>query len=237
MTAGAGDVGLDGFLDGAVGVMEHQNGVAGAELAAGEAPGDLLEDDGGGGCGVVDDGDLVDVVGVNQVLDDRSRMENPLLQLVEVEGVGLGEEPRLPLPLRRRDGARAAAEAAVVDPSDARVVVREFGSDFRFGDGGGGGARNPRLLRRVGFGGVAVELVTVVVMVVVFHVVAVAVVGENIYIYLLFIIYIYILYFVRILGFQMDGEDRDGDDEEEEVRERKRGERERVCVCLICVCV
>lgn len=187
--------------------MEHQNGVAGAELAAGEAPGDLLEDDGGGGGGVVDDGDLVDVVGVNQVLDDRSRMENPLLQLVEVEGVGLGEEPRLPLHLRRRDGARAAAEAAVVNPSDARVVVREFGSDFEFGDGGeGGGERKPRLLRRVGFGGVAVELVTVMVMVVVFHVVAVAVVGENIYIY----INIYYLLFIYILLFCKDSRVSDG---------------------------
>lgn len=69
MATGAGDVGLDGFLHGAVGVVEHEHGVAGLEDGGEEGPSRVLEDDGGGGGGVVDDGDFIDVVCVDEGLD------------------------------------------------------------------------------------------------------------------------------------------------------------------------
>lgn len=72
MAAGATDVGVDGLLDGAVGVVEHDDGVAPLESAFCEGPSDLLEDDCGGGGGVVDKGDFIDVVGVDEVLDQGS---------------------------------------------------------------------------------------------------------------------------------------------------------------------
>lgn len=45
--------------------MEDQDGVVSAKLAAGETAADLLEHDSGGGGGVVDEGDVVDVGGVD----------------------------------------------------------------------------------------------------------------------------------------------------------------------------
>ena len=118
VAAGAGHVSLDGLLDSAVGVVEHDDGVAGAEPALPEGPGDLLEDDGGGGGGVVDDGDLVDVIGVDQVLDEGSGFEDGGFEVVEVEVVGLAEVEVLVEGLDGQDRRRAAAEAAVVDAGD-----------------------------------------------------------------------------------------------------------------------
>lgn len=69
MPTGARHVGLDGLLDGAVGVVKHDDSVTLVEDLLGEPPGDLLKDDSGGGGGVVDDGDLVDVFGVDETLD------------------------------------------------------------------------------------------------------------------------------------------------------------------------
>lgn len=45
--------------------MEHYNRVLSAKMSAHEAAADLLEDDGGGRGGVVDEGDAVDVVGID----------------------------------------------------------------------------------------------------------------------------------------------------------------------------
>lgn len=123
VAAGAGNVGVDGFLNGAVGVVEEDDGVAGLEGGGGESPGGVLEDDGGGGGGVVDDGDLVDVIGVDEALDEEARLEDGRLEGVVVEMVGLAEEEELVAVLRGDDGGGAAAEAAVVDAGDGRVVV------------------------------------------------------------------------------------------------------------------
>lgn len=148
MAASAGNVGLDGLLNGAVGVVEEEDGVAGLEGGGGESPSGVLEDDGGGGGGVVDDGDLVNVIGVDEVLDEDAGLEDGGLEGVEVEMVGLAEEEQLVALLGGDDGGGAAAEAAVVYAGDGRVVMGEFGLDlrlrnwggFRFGIGIGGGA-------------------------------------------------------------------------------------------------
>lgn len=50
--------------------------------------------------------------------------------MVEIEVVGLFEEPELPLFLCLEDGGRAASEAAVVDSGDCWIVVSEFLVDF-----------------------------------------------------------------------------------------------------------
>ncbi|PON69578.1 hypothetical protein PanWU01x14_087010 [Parasponia andersonii] len=106
--------------------MEHDDGVAFVVLALGEGPGGLLEDDGGGGGGVIDDGDLIHVFGVDQVLDYGPGMEDPLLELIDVEIVRLSQILPLPCPLGLDDETRAGPEAAVVDPGNSRVVVREL---------------------------------------------------------------------------------------------------------------
>lgn len=131
LAAGARDVRLDGLLHSAVGVVEEEDGVAWLEGGGGESPRGVLEDDGGGGGGVVDDGDLVDVVSVDQALDEDARLEDGGLEGVEVEGVGLAEEEQLVALLGGDDGGRAAAEAAVVNPGDGWVVVRELRLDLR----------------------------------------------------------------------------------------------------------
>lgn len=124
--AGAGHVGLDGLLDCAVSVVEHDGDVALVEEALGEGPGGALEDDGGGGGGVVDDGDLVDVVGVDELFDESPGLENAGLEVVKVEVVGLAEVLELEKLLGLYDGGRTAAEAAVVDAGDGGVVVGEL---------------------------------------------------------------------------------------------------------------
>nr|GMC53190.1 hypothetical protein Iba_chr01dCG4330 [Ipomoea batatas] len=56
LPSGAGDVGLDALLDGAVGVVENHGGVSAVEAGGEEGPSDVLEDYGHGGGGIVDDG-------------------------------------------------------------------------------------------------------------------------------------------------------------------------------------
>jgi len=112
--------------------VEHEDGVPAGEVPLGEAPGGVLQDDGGGGGGVVDEGDLGDVAGADEAGDGGARAEQPLLEAVEVEGVGLREEEALPAGLRGEDRGRAAAEAAVVDARDGGVVV-ELGGYWMVG--------------------------------------------------------------------------------------------------------
>ena len=120
---GAGDVGVDGLLDGAVRVVEHEHGVPAGEPPLGEAPRGVLQHDGGGGGGVVDEGDLGDVPGVDEARDGSPRAAEPRLEGVEVEVVGLGDEEALPPRLRVEEGGRAAPEAAVVDARPPGLVV------------------------------------------------------------------------------------------------------------------
>lgn len=136
MAASAGDVGLDGLLHGAEGIVEHDHGVALVEIALSEGPGDVLEYDGRGGGGVVHEGDLVDVVGVDEVFDEGAGSEEGGLEAVEVEVVGLAEEETLPSELGGKDGGGAAAEAAIVNAGDGGVVVGELVADLGSGDGG-----------------------------------------------------------------------------------------------------
>ena len=89
--AGAHDISLDRLLDGTVSVVKHDGGIPTAELPLRESPSDLLQYNGGGGCGVVDDRDLVDVVGVDDVLNYSSGLDDLRLELVEVEIVRLSE--------------------------------------------------------------------------------------------------------------------------------------------------
>lgn len=126
MAAGARNVGLDGLLNSAVGVVEHENRIAGLKGGGRESPGGVLEDDRGGGGGVVNYRDFVDVVGPDEVLDEDAGLEDGGLKGVEVEGVGLAEEEELVALLGGDDGGGAAAEASVVDAGNSKVVVGEL---------------------------------------------------------------------------------------------------------------
>ncbi|PON43235.1 hypothetical protein PanWU01x14_275780 [Parasponia andersonii] len=128
--AGARDVGLYGFLDGLEGAVEDEDGVVLGEEATGEGAADVVEDDGGSGGGVVEEGDLVDVVCIDEVLDKGAGAEEGGAEGVEVEVVGLAEEPELPGTLDSEYGFGAATEAAVVDSGDTREMVGELLADI-----------------------------------------------------------------------------------------------------------
>ncbi|KAK3042331.1 hypothetical protein RJ639_002377 [Escallonia herrerae] len=102
LTVGAGEVRLDGFLDGAVAVVEHDGGVAHKfcwtrRRASGDG-------------GIVEDRDLVHMVGVDKVLDE--------IDLVS--------------PLGDDDGGGAEAEPIIVDAgSGGDVVSCPISSPFR----------------------------------------------------------------------------------------------------------
>jgi len=49
--------------------VKHEDDITFLESSFAEVPCGVLEDDGGSGGGVVDNGDLIDVVGVDEVLD------------------------------------------------------------------------------------------------------------------------------------------------------------------------
>lgn len=99
-----------------------------------ESPGGLLKDDSGGGGSVIDYGDLVDMVGVDEFFDDCSGMEDSFFEVVEVEVIWLTEELELPFTLSCEDGGWTTTEGAVVETRDGGVVVGEFRLDFNVGD-------------------------------------------------------------------------------------------------------
>lgn len=76
------------------------------------------------------------MIGVDDLLDNVSGFEESGLQLVEIEVVRLLEPLELELPLGGKDRRRAAAEAAVVDASDGRVMVGELREDIGGSDEG-----------------------------------------------------------------------------------------------------
>lgn len=133
--------------------MKHYNGVVLVKLPFREGAADLLQDDGGGGGGVVDKGDFVHVIGVDEAFDDGPRLQDSFPESVEVEIVRLFKVFELPFALRSEHGLGAAPEAAVIDPGDAGVVVRELVADIGFGHGQG----------ELGFLGDMVEAVVVAV--------------------------------------------------------------------------
>lgn len=104
-------------------------------MSADEAAADLLEYDGGGRGGVVDEGDAIDVVGIDEVCDGGARFQDATAEHVEEEFVGLLEKAELACGLRDENRARTASEASIIDPSDAALVVGEFFSDLGVGNG------------------------------------------------------------------------------------------------------
>ena len=56
------------------------------------------------------------------------------MELVEVEMVRLAEPFELPLLQCRDNRSRAATKAAIVDPGNTRIMVREFRLDFGVGN-------------------------------------------------------------------------------------------------------
>lgn len=114
----------------------------------------MLKNNGGSSGGVVDDGYLINMVGVDKILNDGAGLNYLRLEVIEEEVVRLAEESELPSSLGGDNGGGAAPEAAVVDSGDSGLVVGEFVADFGFrykgklgflGDVGGvavsGGAR------------------------------------------------------------------------------------------------
>ena len=83
----------------------HDDGVPLVEVALSEAPSYVLEDYGGGGGGVINEGDFFDVVGIDEVLDNSSGMEYGLLEVVEEETVRLLKELELPPSLGSENGS------------------------------------------------------------------------------------------------------------------------------------
>ncbi|GER45875.1 tryptophan synthase alpha chain [Striga asiatica] len=134
---GTGNISLDGLLDGLESAVEHDNSIALLEAALGKGPTNMLKNNGGGCGGVVHYGNLVNVVGINEILDDGAGMEDLALEVIHEEIVGLAEEAELPPLLGGDDGGRAASEAAVVDSGDAGLVVGELLPNFGIGYEGG----------------------------------------------------------------------------------------------------
>ncbi|WVZ17896.1 hypothetical protein V8G54_010878 [Vigna mungo] len=95
IASGASDVRFHGFLDGTVSIVKHEDDITFLESSFAKVPCGVLEDDGSIGGGVVDNGDLIDVVGVD---------EDAGFEVIEVEVVGLAEVPELPAVLGSDDG-------------------------------------------------------------------------------------------------------------------------------------
>lgn len=92
----------------------------------------MLKNNGSSSGGVVDDGYLINMVGVDKILNDGAGMNYLRLEVIEEEVVGLAEESELPSSLGGDNGGGAASEAAVVDSSDSGLVVGKLIADFRF---------------------------------------------------------------------------------------------------------
>lgn len=69
--------------------MENDCGISAAEVGRKEGPSDMLEDYGHGGGGIVHDGDLADIVRVDQGFDQGTGLENGGLEGVEAEIIWL----------------------------------------------------------------------------------------------------------------------------------------------------
>lgn len=86
----------------------------------------MLENDCGGSGGVINDGDFVNVLSVDEFFDDGSGMEDSFLEVVEIKVVRLTEGFELPLTLSCEDRGRTATESSVVEACYGGVVVGEF---------------------------------------------------------------------------------------------------------------
>lgn len=66
MAAGARNVSLYSLLNGTVRVVENYGGVSRLESRGEEGPSVVLEDDGGSGGDVINDGDFVDMISIDE---------------------------------------------------------------------------------------------------------------------------------------------------------------------------
>lgn len=92
----------------------------------------MLENNCGGGCSIINERDIFNVVSIDEVFDDNTRIKNSFSERVREEVVGLSKEAELPGVLSGEDGAGTASEAAVVDSGDGGLVVGEFVADLVF---------------------------------------------------------------------------------------------------------
>lgn len=113
--------------------MEHDNDIAFLKFTLGEGAADLLEHDSGGRGSVVDEGNFVDGVSIDEALYNSSGFEQALPEVIEVEIIRLLKKSELPLLLSGDYGSGAASETTVVDSRDSTLVMRELLSDFLFG--------------------------------------------------------------------------------------------------------
>lgn len=92
----------------------------------------MLKNNGSSCGGVVDDGDLINMVGVDKILNNGAGLNYLRLEVIEEEVIGLAEESELPPSLGGDDGGGAAPEAAVVESGDSGLMVGEFVAEFGF---------------------------------------------------------------------------------------------------------
>lgn len=86
----------------------------------------MLKNNGSSSGGIIYDGDLIYVVGINEVFDDGTGVDDLALEVVEEEIVRLTQEAELPALLGGDDGSRTAAKTAVIDSGDTGLVVGEL---------------------------------------------------------------------------------------------------------------
>ncbi|KAJ1391781.1 hypothetical protein SESBI_36353 [Sesbania bispinosa] len=120
--------------------MEHEDDIPFLEPSFVEGPSGVLEDDGGGG-GIINDGDLVDVFGVDEFLDDGSGLKDSVFEVVEVEVVKLAGIFELSVLLGGDDGPRTLPTTIKKEKSVFAVHVFRDIEDLESNDEDNDGAR------------------------------------------------------------------------------------------------
>jgi len=127
---------MNRLLHRAISIVEHNSSITLVESSITKRACDILEDDGSGRSGVVDEGEFVKARSVDNRKKKAARCVNSGAKEREVEVVGLAEEEELPPPLGGKHRGRTAPEAAIVDAGHRRVVVGEFGLYLGWGNQG-----------------------------------------------------------------------------------------------------
>lgn len=125
---------MNRLLHRAISIVKHDSSITLVESSITEGASDALEDDGGGGSDVVDEGDFFKARSVDDRKKKAARCVNSGTEEREVEVVGLAEEQELPAALGGENGGGAAPEASIIDAGHQRVVVGEFGHDLGRGN-------------------------------------------------------------------------------------------------------
>ena len=126
MPASTGEIGLNGLLYSTISIVKHNGNISLIEFSFCEAPCDVLEDDSSCSGGIIDDGDFVEVLGIDEALEEGAGAENAGFEVGEVEVIGLAKELELEVLLGVGNGGRATTKGAIVDASYGGVVVAEF---------------------------------------------------------------------------------------------------------------